>query len=86
MNLFIADLETGAAESFLGAPLVWYRYVDYVRSIVKKKHIVEGLLDHLNSQHENINFTVEVENGGQLSFMDVLLHRREDGSINPGVY
>ena len=81
----MADLETRALESFLDAPSVWYRYVNDVLSIVKKR-LVEDLLDHLSIQQENISFTVEVEHDGKLPFMDVLLQRRKDGTINTRVY
>ena len=67
--------------SFPGAPSVWYRYVDDVFAIVKG-HLVEDLLNHLNS----ISFTVKLEWDGRLPFMDVLLQRRKDGSINTGVF
>ena len=64
---------------------MWYRYVDDVFAIVKG-HLVEDLLNHLNSQHGSISFTVELECDGRLPFMDVLLQRRKDGTINTGVY
>ena len=53
-NLFMADLETNELASFPGAPSVWYRYVDDVFAIVKG-HLVEDLLNHLNSQHGSIS-------------------------------
>ncbi|XP_054709417.1 uncharacterized protein LOC129219122 [Uloborus diversus] len=39
-----------------------------------------------NSQHENIQFTMETENDGKLPFLDVLVSRRDDGSLGHRVY
>ena len=64
---------------------MWYRYVDDVLSIVKRS-LVKDFLDHLNSQHGGIKFTVEVEVEGRLPFMDMLLQRRENGTISTDVY
>jgi hypothetical protein len=38
-------------------------------------------LDHLNSIHHNIKFTMEVEKNWSLPFLDVLVSRRPDGSL-----
>ena len=84
-NLFMADLESKALKSFSGVPSVWCRYVDDVLSIVKRS-LVKDFFDHLNSQHGGISFTVEVEREGRLHFMDVLLQRRENGTISTDVY
>jgi hypothetical protein len=38
-----------------------------------------SFLEQLNSIHQNIAFTMEVEQQGTLSFLDVLVKRRLDG-------
>lgn len=53
--------------------------------VMEKRHI-EAFLDHLNSVRPTIQFTMELEDDGTLPFLDTLLTRREDGSINIGVY
>jgi hypothetical protein len=45
-----------------------------------------SLYDILNSLHENIKFTSEVEIDGKIAFLDVLLQRRADGFLSRGVY
>jgi hypothetical protein len=43
-------------------------------------------LDHLNSIHHNIKFTIEVEKNRYLPFLDVLVSRRPDSSLGQNVY
>ena len=72
-TIFMGKLEDRALATFDTPPRVWYRYVD-VFSIVKRA-LVDKLLQHLNSQHPSIQFTVEVEKDGQLPYMDVTVSR-----------
>ena len=44
------------------------------------------LLDHLNSVRPSIQFTVEVEKDGLLLFLDRLIKRKSDGSLDITVY
>ena len=69
-------------ESATKKPSLWLRYVDDVFAIWPHgRHHLSIFLNHLNSIHENIKFTVEVEENGIIPFLDVLLERREDGSF-----
>ena len=61
------------------------RYVDDTYTALPSD-FVDPFHEHLNSIHLHIQFTVERESGGQLPFLDVLLAREEDGSINTEVY
>ena len=47
---------------------------------------VEELLTHLNNVRPSIKFTAEVEKDGRLPFLDTLLQRRDDGSLDVSVY
>jgi hypothetical protein len=38
-------------------------------------------LDHLNSVHENVQFTMEMERDSHLSFLDINIYHRPDGSL-----
>lgn len=40
----------------------------------------------INSVHKNIRFTMEVEHNGMLSFPDILVYCKQDGSLSHGVY
>ena len=48
--------------------------------------LVEPFHVHLNSIDPNIQFTMESESKGKLPFLDVLLIRKEDGSISTLVF
>jgi len=55
---------------------IWLRYVDDVYATVKSKGVEEEILLYLNSQHPNIRFTMELENGDSMPFLDVRVIRR----------
>jgi len=62
----------------------WKRYVDDVFTVVRVDR-VQHLLGHLNSTKCSIQFTVEVENDGELLFLDVNIYWGSDGSLNTSV-
>ena len=66
-------------------PQLWKRYVDDTCCIVKRG-MAEELLDHLNSVRPSIQFTLELEREGSLPFLDTLLRRKEDGTLDISVY
>ena len=81
---FFEDLTLSQAPAHC-RPCIWKRFVDDTFCILKKG-TVEGLLSHLNSLQPTIQFTVEVERDGSLPFLDTLLWRKEDGSLDVMVY
>ena len=61
-------------------------YVDDTFCIVKRG-TEEDIFSHLNNIRSTIKFTLELERDDQLSFLDILLHRREeDGMLDSKVY
>ena len=85
-NCYMAQFEQEALESSTHKPKVWYRYVD--DTFVIWPHGMEKLqmfLEHLNSRHNNIKFTMELEDNGSLPFLDVLL-TRTGGKLSHTVY
>ena len=66
-------------------PRLWKRYVDDTFCILRKGS-TEELLHHLNGVRPTIKFMVEQEDDGTLPFLDTLLRRREDGSLDVSVY
>ena len=62
---------------------IWKRYVDDTFCVMED---TQTFLDHLNSLHPTIQFTMELEEDGHLPFLDTPLTRREDGGVNIGMY
>ena len=65
---------------------LWLRYVDDVLVIWKSSLVeLEDFLQYLNSIHDNLKFTLEVEQKGMINYLDMSLHNTGN-SINIGVY
>ena len=86
-DIFMEDFEDRAFAAYPAAdlPRVWKRFVDDVIAVVKKDR-GQPLLQHLNSQHPRIKFTMEEEKDGTLPFMDVRFTRDVQGKLMREVY
>ena len=84
-DIFMEDLEDKTFATYVATPRVWYRFVDDVISVVKK-HNVQGLIQHLNKQHGQIQFTMEMENSSSLPFMDVRTTCQPQGELTKDMY
>ena len=56
-------------------PKKWFRYIDDLFSIIKR-HALTNFYNLLNSIDPHINFTVEQEHDGKLSFLETLITRK----------
>ena len=69
-------------------PGLWFRYVDDTLS--SWAHGLENLhrfLEHINSLHPSIKFTLEMQKEDKtIPFLDVLFIIQEDGSLGHKVY
>ena len=70
-EIYMQAHESTAISTALHPPKVWERFVDDVHSIVKRTHL-ENVFHHINNLHQNIKFTMEKENNGELAFLDIL--------------
>ena len=84
-NVFMVELEERIAPKLQEIMPIWKRYVDDTFTFVKKNHISE-VIKEINSFHPNIKFTHEIEKEKKIAFLDVLLKKLEDGSIETSVY
>ena len=85
-NLFMEDLEVQAIQTSSTPPALWKRSVDDTFTIIKKEDR-NSFLQHLNSIHQNIKFTCEeVRDDGSMSFLDILITPKEDGSLSTPVF
>ena len=83
-NLCMEEIEELAFNQTDTPPKKWLSFVDYVFSIIKK-HAITNFHNLLNSIDPHINFTIEREQNGQLSFLDTMV-TRNNGSLNVNVY
>lgn len=86
-NLFFVYFETKALESAIHKLEVWLRYVDDTFVIwTQGREKLDEFLEYLNKQHDKIKFTMEIEKGNKLVFLDVLVTRKPDGTLGHTVY
>lgn len=83
-NIFMSELEETLKKNKL-FPRIWYRYVDDVFAVVKGR-MLSKILELINNQFETISFTVEEENEDILPFLDVAIHRTEEGKLDFSIY
>ena len=84
-NFYMEFFEELGLETVLTRPRLWKRYVDDTFCILRKGS-TEELLRHLNRVRPTIKFTVEQEEDGAFPFVDTLIRRREDGSLDVSLY
>ena len=67
------EFETSAFRSGHLQPNPWLRYVDDTFVVWPHgKDTLQDFLKYLNEQHSSIKFTMEVEEEGKISFLDVI--------------
>ena len=72
-NFFLAETETRLLQQQLNsAPKVYFRYVDDIFAIFNNEADNMEFLDRLNSQHKNLQFTME-KSTNTLPFLDMEL-------------
>ena len=84
-NIFMVHLEEEMIPRLTGEVSSWFRYVDDTFTFIKEDK-VEFVQQTLNGFHNDISFTYEVEENNKISFLDVLVTRKEDGSFDTEVY
>jgi hypothetical protein len=64
-------------------PAHWYRHVDDTFVVwLHGREALQEFLCHLNNIHNNIRFTMELEESGTLPFLDVVVKKRTDGKLS----
>ena len=74
-NLCMEVIKELAVSTSSVPPKVWKRYVDDSFVIIKKD-AVTSFHNTLNASDPKISFTIELENNGQIAFLDTLISRR----------
>jgi hypothetical protein len=86
-SLYMEQFQQQALNMAEKKPSNLYRYVDDI--FVVRPHGEEELqnfLQYLNSLHPNIQFTMETEKDDKLTFLEVLVKKKLDGSLGQTVY
>ena len=66
-------------------PILYRRYVDDTFCLFRSRSDIEKFLDHINSYHPNIKFTVELEMDNTLPFLDVSV-THDQNSFSTSLY
>jgi hypothetical protein len=86
-NLFMSDLEERLLQNARLKPAVWLRYMDDTFVVWKHgREELDSFLNYLNTIHPSIKFTMEVESNDRLAFLDVLVYKRDNGTLGHTVY
>ena len=78
-NLFMEFFETKFLPNILPPGAIWFRYVDDIFCIWPLSADIDDFMFQLNNFVPSIQFTIEEENDGCLSFLDVNIHRTFNG-------
>ena len=85
-DIFMSSLEQGFLCDTIRSMPFYRRYVDDVFIILDNHTDISPVLELFNNAHPAIRFTSELENNGVLNFLDVLLSKRPDGSLQRSVF
>ena len=66
-------------------PKLWIRYVDDTFVILKNTQIQE-VFQLINNVFRDIKFTTEQEDNDKIAFLDVMVHKQPDGTLQTSVY
>jgi len=84
-NIFMQHFEKEALRKTSKKPK--FRYVDDTFVIWRHGRAeLRKFLIFLNNQHPNIHFTIVIEENGKLSFLDVLVSKKANGTLGHQVY
>ena len=85
-NIFMDNFENRALATSPCTPKIWKRFVDDAFTVIEMDQ-KEAFLDHLNSIHNNIQFTSEdPSEDGSIPFLDMLVFPDEEGRLKNTVY
>ena len=86
-NFYMEYFEEKALNTAAKKPSCWFRYMDDTFTIWSHGHEeLDKFLQHINSINPKIQFTMEKEVDGKISFLDVLVSRKSDGKLDHQVY
>jgi len=86
-DIFVEHFEKEALQKAPKKPEVWFRYVDDTFVIWRHGRAeLRKFLIFLNNQHPNIRFTMDIEENKKLPFLDVLVTKKADNTLDHQMY
>ena len=85
-DCFMAKLETYILKPTIDQFTIYKRYMDDIFIITEEKSDHSYLLKIFNDSNSSVKFTVEEETNAALPFLDVLVSKRSDGTLQRTVY
>jgi len=83
---YLANIRMGYLESKLVDELLlqalYIRYMDHCLVISQSERVNKTLFCKLNTLHEKVSFTKEVEINSQISFLDALITKNNENFLN----
>ena len=84
--LFMADFEDKHVYTYPTQPKVWLRYIDDIFLIWEHgQEELQNFVEHLNSCHPTIKFTVE-QSTEKVNFLDTTVHTTPEGTLYTDLY
>ena len=81
-NLYMEHLEGQELDSFPLKPKCWRRYVSDTNFLWPHgRNNLDDFFDHLNDEHGNIEFTVEIEKDNNTLFLNVHITKKDNGTF-----
>lgn len=81
-NIYMEEFEQKALATSTLKPSLWLRYIDDIFVIWPHgQSNLNTFLTHMNNQHENIKFTIEIETNNQLAFLDLMLYKKSNEEL-----
>ena len=86
-KLFLGHHEHSWLSKYKGPSIQFYRrYVDDTFCLFNNEQDVSLFFDFLNSQHDNIKFTMEKESNNTLAFLDIFINNKDPSNLITSVY
>ncbi|VDL89487.1 unnamed protein product [Schistocephalus solidus] len=85
-NVFMGKIEKTSFKDTIAELDFYGRYVDDIFCLTDQNTDTDALVQNVNSVHPSLKFSVQSEVGNEITYLDVLLQRQEDGSIKRRVF
>ncbi|BHF66006.1 hypothetical protein SprV_0200902000 [Sparganum proliferum] len=85
-NVFMGKVEMTSLQDTINDLNFYGRYVDDIFCLTDVTTDTDALVQKFNNAHPSLTFSAEFEADNEIAFLDVLLHRQEDGSIQRRVF